>query len=153
LTPEEAQLVAVDYAQAAEAFAVMPQNTSVKMYNEKILPFLVEAYGTLNKFFPLQNLKESAKYDLVWWVKRRDSKTSNPMLVGEAMAKMYVGIFGKKGMKYFERAAYLRSVAGQYRDLAHDNWQGVTDNDWEYIETLLVKSYYELSLGMAANKS
>lgn len=141
LTQQQANEIAKDYVKAAAILASLPEDTAAAIYQEKITPILEAAYENLNALYPLYNYKEAAKYDLAWWIARRNPKTENPRIVGNLMAQMYQAIFGKGHIQSFERATYFRAMAGQYRDLSHDKWGGITKDDWHIIQTNLQHTY------------
>ncbi|QLH41956.1 MAG: hypothetical protein HWD59_03995 [Coxiellaceae bacterium] len=145
LTEEQANVVTADYAKAAAIFGNLPHHSSQLIYDEKVLPLLIKAYSSLNQYYPMPDYKAAAKYDLAWWVERRDPKTANPIIVGESMAKMYRAIYGNANQQYLQRAGYLRALAGQYRDLTKDAWQGTQSQDWNTVQNMLVYAYQALA--------
>lgn len=138
---DQANAITLDYAKAAAIFGNLPIDSPQSVYAEKVLPLLIQSYKTLNQHHPLNNYQEAAKYDLDWWIKRRNPKTSDPSIVGNSMAKMYVAVYGNSNSMSIERAAYLRALAGQYRDLSHSEWDGVNQQDWIVIHDNLLQAY------------
>jgi hypothetical protein len=145
LTQAQANIVAMDYAKAAAVFSSLPDTTSAADYDKNVLPLLLKAYGTLHTYFPIHDYQAAAKYDLKWWIDRRQPLTADPTSVGDSMAKMYSAIYGDKNIRDLQRAAYLRAVAGQYRDLSHDKLGGPTQEDWSIVTMTLIQAYQILN--------
>lgn len=145
LTQEQANAVASDYAKAASIFASLPETTANADYEKNVLPLLTKAYNTLHTYFPLRDYQAAAKYDLKWWIARRQPASADPTTVGDSMAKMYSAIYGDKNIRDLQRAAYLRAVAGQYRDLSHDKLGGPTQEDWSIVNMTLTQAYLILN--------
>ncbi len=141
LSVAQAQEVTGYYAKAAVLFAALPHSTTNSDYQKLVLPSLVKAYATLNSFFHLKDYEDAAKYDLQWWIDRRSPATNNPTIVGQSMAKMYAAMYSNVNESDLERAAYLRAVAAQYRDLSQEKWGGITTQDWAVVEHMLRRSY------------
>lgn len=147
LIHSEAVVVANDYSVAVAIFAKLPQDSSSTTYEKQVLPFLLGSYASLNEYCKLENYKDAAKYELAWWMQRRNAKTSDPATVGHTMAKMFAAIYGEEeeNKQAYERAGYLRAIAAQYRDLSHDNWQGNQAEDWDTIEQMLFHAYRSMT--------
>lgn len=144
LSPLQAREVAIHYAKAAAVFGNLSSDTPRTDYQRLVLPLLVSAYALLNSYFPMKDYERAAKFDLEWWVDRRDPETNLPVIVGSSMAKMYAAMDLDANIKLLEKAAYLRAAAGQYRDLAQHTWGGMTSQDWAIVQQILLSGYQVL---------
>lgn len=141
LSPLQAREVTAHYAKAAAEFGNLPTDTPRADYQRLVLPILVNAYAVLNSYSPMKDYERIAQFDLEWWVDRRDPKTNSPAIVGSSMAKMYAAMDLDANIMLLEKAAYLRAAAGQYRDLTHQVWGGMTSQDWTIVQQILLNGY------------
>lgn len=141
LSPLQAKEVTIPYAKAAAVFGNLPIDTPRTDYQRLVLPLLVDAYAVLNSYSPMKDYERAAKFDLEWWVDRRDPETDPPVIVGSSMAKMYAAMELDANIKLLEKAAYLRAAAGQYRDLTQEAWGGMTSQDWAIVQQILLNGY------------
>lgn len=140
--------VAQKFAFAFERFARVPQNAAQSEYDKLVLPLLIEAYQALrNETKDTWQVNTVAATDLSWMIARRNAETLDPEIVASKMKDYYVALYGQDN-EHLIRAAYLRSVAGRYRDQTQDAWGGTKATDWDIIQNMLVSAYWELSQGM-----
>lgn len=139
--------IAEKFVFATMKFAQMPQQSEPKEYDKDVLSYLVAAYQSLKDAIRGSwNAEEVAAADLSWWVARRQNDTQNPEIVAGKMANLFHLLYGiPENNSHLQRAAYLRSVAGRYRDQCQDAWGGVNAEDWTIVNLLLNKVYTELS--------
>lgn len=138
-----------ELAAAAITFKNLPQNTQQSVYESQVLPHLAAAFeGVREAMHGSWDSHQAAQEELQWWVARRNDKTNDPEIVGKKIANLYSLIYEGQTNPHFDRAGYLRAVAARYRDLAHDSWSPMEEQDWIIIENLLELSYKELLLGI-----
>lgn len=151
--PAIAKQVTYKFALALIAFEKMPSNSSAESYNRYVLPFVTDAYLSLQHAIGASwNYEEASKADLDWWIARRNPSSNHPIIVGKKMEHLFDVLFGKNDGGHFARAAYLRAVAALYRDICQSMPNGITKEDWANIVSILEKAYIELKQGIAANQ-
>lgn len=144
--------IATIFTYAFMKFAAVPQDATQEEYEKSILPSLTKAYQTLKQSINATwTPREVAVADLSWMIARRHIKTLEPEIVANKMVNIAYLMYGKKDNHHFIRAAYLRAVAGRYRDQCQDAWGGINSDDWKIVNSLLEKSYLELSQGIVSN--
>lgn len=137
------------YSKAAKQFGTIDKDAAPEAYYQTVLPLLEQAYIFLKKVSKSNwEAPTVAKADLDWMVARRKTETANPEHVGHLMAIYYQTIFGDHSDIHFKKAGYLRSIAARYRDLAFERWEGMTDSDWDMVQSMLTKAYFELENGI-----
>ena len=137
---------------AYQKFGSTPVTTKVADYEVGVYPLLQEAYATLNKIIQASwKPEEIATMDLSWWVARRQQDMADPAQVGSQIAKLYHTIYNKPDNHHFNRAGYLRAMAGRYRDECQNAWGSADMRDWNTIKAMLEHSYHEFYLGTLLN--
>lgn len=140
-------------ALAAYQFSQMPMTSTTEEYNKLVLPQLTSAYeGLKTAVGGKWDATKAAKYDLEWWILRRNSKTFHPENVGKKMAQLYRELYGDDDDSHFIRAAFLRASAARYHDLCKITWGKIYESDWQVMQDILVQSYKELLMGIQANE-
>jgi hypothetical protein len=146
--PVVAQDVAEKFTHAYVKFGKTPPASLPQKYNTDVLPLVIKAYEALKQATNATwNPEKAAAADLSWWVARRQNNTLDPEVVASKMLDLFHVLYGSKGNNHLARAAYLRSVAGRYRDQCQDRWGGVNPEDWTVVHLLLEKAYFELRHG------
>lgn len=147
--------VAKEFFTAYHKFATIPQNSAEEAYQKEVLPLVVKAYQSLKGIINAPwDAVDAANADLSWWIARRQDKLKDPELVGKRIELFYSILYGAEDKEGFlSRAGYLRALAARYRDLCHDQWGGVNDEDWKIIHSLLKESYLNLDKHLKVNHS
>jgi hypothetical protein len=153
INAETAKNIAERFVSAYLKFSTIPINTAPEQYNITVLPLVITAYQTLRQSINASwDPQKAAVADLSWWIARRQNNTFNPEIVSQKMVVLFYTLYGQKNNYHFERAAYLRSTAGRYRDQCQDVWGGINAEDWKVVNSLLENSYDELYLGITEEK-
>lgn len=138
--------------EAAREFKNLPHTTTSEEYDQKVLPYLVEAYDAIRVSMNGHwDAHQAAKDELTWWIYRRSKNMSNPEIVGNKIADLYKLIYGSHDDHHFQKSGYLRAVAARFRDMSQDRWHRVEESDWIIIEHILSESYKELLMGIKNN--
>lgn len=147
-----ATAIATKFTYAFLKFGATAQDADQAVYNKSVRPPLTSAYQSLKESLKASwDSKEVAEADLSWMIARRNIKTLEPENIANKMANFWYLQYGKKDHQHFIKAAYLRSVAGRYRDQCQDAWGGIQTEDWKIITALLEQAYFELDQGVFHN--
>jgi hypothetical protein len=150
---EKAEEAAKKLVLGYKTFATMPQFANPEEYSTSVLPLLVVAYQALKQSINASwDPQKAAVADLSWMVARRQDSTLDPEIVAKKMAVLFCILYGQQENYHFIRAAYLRSVAGRYRDQCQDAWGGVSSEDWKVVNSLLKNAYKELCQGLKTSQ-
>lgn len=135
------------YTRAVFVFAKTDQKASQEVYQKTVFPLLSEAFKTIRSGSSLSfNPDLLAQAELAWWVARRQDESCNVENVGQLMQESYRLLYGGKREDY-ARTSLLRAMAARYRDLSHDTFsEGIKEEDWTTVETILVRAYQALPL-------
>lgn len=151
--PQKWSTIFLRFGLAIYRFSNLKFDTTQEGYEQAVLPDLIRAYKELKATVNANwDPEEVAKYDLEWWIQRRQHDKNDPETVGETMAKLYQQIYGPKDNHHFSRAGFLRASAARYRDLCKMRWKIVSEQDWKVMQNILIESYQELVMGINANR-
>jgi hypothetical protein len=127
---------------AAKAAFVFKDGTKRSDY-ERALPDLVDYYAAIRRMSDTPfNVQEAARLELEWWIAHRQRDIHAPGDLDSALAVLAAEIYRRPADHFREHAKY-RAEAMILRDQLWEQ-NGVTEDDWQKIDQLLVESWRSL---------